>query len=382
MTKRRFLVLAGSILAVCLSLLPVETGLHAASDTLPARLTDQEFWKLVTDSSEADGTFHSENLVSNEARFQYVLPELLRAPKTGRVYVGVGSEQNFTYIVALKPAMAFIVDIRRGNLDLHLAYKALFELSANRAEFVGRVFSKQQPAGLTTSSTAAQIFAAYEKVPSSQMLHDGNLKAIKTQLVTKHGYALSNGDLGGIDFVYGSWFESGPAIHYQLNGQQGGRGGAGGFPTYADLMTADDGTGKQRSYLANEASFLFMKDLETRNMLVPMVGNFAGPKAIRAVAAYVKQKDATVEAFYLSNVEQYLRQDNIWGQFCQNAATLPIDSTSMFIRSARGGFGGFGGPGGFGGAVNGRAGPGGFASDTASMAAERAAGCGSNAARR
>ena len=379
MTKRRFLVLAGSILAVCLSLLPVGTGLRAATDKLPARLTDQEFWKLVTDSSEQDGTFHSENLVSNEARFQYVLPDLTRAPKTGRVYMGVGSEQNFTYIAALKPAMAFIVDIRRGNLDLHLAYKALFELSANRADFVGRLFSKKQPAGLTTSSTAAQIFAAYANVPSSQALYDQNLKAIKAQLVTKHGYALSNGDLGGIDFVYGSWFESGPAIHYQLNGQQGGRGGLGGFPTYADLMTADDGTGKQRSYLANEESFLFMKDLETRNMLVPMVGNFAGPKAIRAVGAYVKQKEATVEAFYLSNVEQYLRQDGIWGQFCQNTATLPIDATSMFIRSTRGGFGG---QAGFGRAIAGRTGPGGFASDTALMSAERAAGCGSNAPRR
>ena len=376
MTKRRVLVLAGSILAACLSLYAGETGLRAATDRLPARLTDQEFWKLVTDSSEQDGTFHSENLVSNEARFQYVLPDLTRAPKTGRVYVGVGSEQNFTYIVALKPAMAFIVDIRRGNLDLHLAYKALFEMSATRAEFVGRVFSKKQPAGLTTTSTAAQIFAAYASVPSSQALYDQNLKAIKTQLVTKHGYALSNGDLGGIDFVYGSWFESGPAIHYQLTGQQGR---AGGFPTYADLMMADDGTGRQRSYLASEESFLFMKDLETRNMLVPMVGNFAGPKAIRAVGTYLKSKDAVVEAFYLSNVEQYLRQDGIWGQFCQNTATLPIDGTSMFIRSARGGFGGLNG---FGPAVNGRAGPGGFASDTALMATERAAGCALSAPRR
>jgi hypothetical protein len=52
-----------------------------------------------------------------------------------------------------------------------------------------------------------------------------------------------------------------------------------------------------------------------------------------------------VSAFYLSNVEQYLNMDGIWMDFCRNAAALPIDDTSQFIRSYRGG----GGPG-FGGA--------------------------------
>ena len=61
--------------------------------------------------------------------------------------MGVGPEQNFTYIAVTRPAIAFIVDIRRGNLDLHLMYKALFELSADRADFVSRLFSRKRPAG-------------------------------------------------------------------------------------------------------------------------------------------------------------------------------------------------------------------------------------------
>ena len=151
---------------------------------------------------------------------------------------------------------------------------------------------------MTTASTATEIFAAYETAKPSQALYDQNLKAIKTQLTTRHGFALSAGDLEGIDFVYGSWFEGGPDLRYQLNGGGGpeaagvggGRGGGGGLPTYADLMTANDGTGRMRSYLATEENFKFMKDLETRNMLVPVVGNFGGPKALRAVASYLKQK--------------------------------------------------------------------------------------------
>ena len=65
-----------------------------------------------------------------------MLPPLVQKARQNRVYVGVGPEQNFTYIVALKPKMAFIVDVRRGNFDFHLIYKALFELSADRADFV------------------------------------------------------------------------------------------------------------------------------------------------------------------------------------------------------------------------------------------------------
>ncbi len=337
-----FTIFSGLVLAAFLAVAPAGFGARTAAERLPLRLTNQEFWKLASDFSEPSGTFHSDNLVSNEANFQYVLPTLVRAAKPGRAYLGVGSEQNFTYMAALRPEVAFIIDIRRGNMDLHLMYKALFELSADRADFVSRLFSKKRPAGLTATSTAAELFAAYAVVPTSPALYDQNLKAIDRQLVTTHGFALSKGDLEGLEFVYNAMFTFGPAIHYQLNSGGGGfgRGGGGGSPTYADLMVATDGNGLARSYLASEDSFKFLKDIETRNMVVPVVGNFGGPKAIRAVAAYLKQKETIVSAFYVSNVEQYLRQDGIWNIFCSNVTALPLDATSTFIRSTRGGFAG------------------------------------------
>ena len=101
-------------------------------------------------------------------------------------------------------------------------------------------------------------------------------------------------------------------------------------------MESDDGRGQYRSYLANEENFEFVKSLEMRNLLVPVVGDFGGDKAIRAVARYLKSVDAIVSAFYLSNVEQFLVQDNKWDTFCSSVATLPLDETSYFIRSGRG----------------------------------------------
>jgi hypothetical protein len=314
-----------------LTCLVLVIGLTAAAASLPARLNDREFWRLVSELSEPDGAFRSDNLLSNELGFQYVVPELTRTTRAGRVYMGVGPEQNFTYIVATKPAMAFIVDVRRGNLDLHLMYKALFELSADRAEFVSRLFSKKRPEGLSAKSTSSEIFGAFWDVETDPAIFNENLQAIHNLLVKKHGFALSNEDLEGIKYVYNAFFLYGPKIQYSSTSSFGGSQ----QPNYADLMTAEDQSGVAHGYLATEENFRFMKDLESRNMLVPVVGNFGGPKAIRAVGKYLKDRNATVSAFYLSNVEQYLRQDLLWDDFCSSVATLPLDETSTFIRSVR-----------------------------------------------
>src|SRR5256885_8329028 len=109
------------------------TDARAADDTLPARLDDREFWRIIEDFSEPNGYFRSDNLLSNENAFQHVVPALQSALPADGVYLGVGPEQNFTYIAALKPRLAFIVDIRRGNMDLQLLYKAFMELSRDRA---------------------------------------------------------------------------------------------------------------------------------------------------------------------------------------------------------------------------------------------------------
>jgi hypothetical protein len=338
-------VVAASIAAGLLSGIGVR-GLRAAADTLPAQLSDQEFWKLSGDLSEPNGYFRSDNLLSNEIWYPDVMGDLLRQAKQNAVYLGVGPEQNFNYIVQLHPKMVFITDIRRGNLHAQLMYKALFEMSTDRADFVGRLFSKPRPSGLTAQSTAAEIMDAYWNVPTSaEAIYKQNLQAIDDFLTkSPHHFPLDKDDLDGIEYVYYSFYWFGPSINYNSStNSMGGRGG--NMTDYADLMKAEDGKGAEWSYLANETTFNTMKTLESHNLLVPVVGNFGGPKALRAVGQYVRDHQSTVSAFYLSNVEQYLRQDSIWGDFCSNVASMPLDDTSTFIRSGQGGFG-FGGGGG------------------------------------
>jgi hypothetical protein len=325
-------LLVALVVPACVVGLQLSLDARPAGKALPDRLTDQEFWKLSSDLSEQDGTFRSDNLVSNEVWLQYVIPDLLKTVRPGGVYLGVGPEQNFTYITTLKPAMAFIVDIRRGNLDLQLMYKALFELSANRAEFVSRLFSRPKPDGLDEQSMAAVIFEAFSHVERSESLHESTLRAIRQQLAGRHKFAMSNGDWSAIESAFDAFWTFGPHIHYLSTGTDT-YGGA-RLPTYAELMTATDEGGSPHSYLNTEAGFRLVKDLETRNLIVPVVGDFVGPKAIRAVGSYLKDRGATVSAFYLSNVELYLEREMTWGTFCRNVAALPVTDSSLFIRSA------------------------------------------------
>ena len=337
MLIRRVFVLPVVAALVVVSGLPAR-ALVQAGDSLPAKLSDQEFWRLSEESSEPNGFFRSDNLVSNELWLQWVIPDLLTRSRQGGVYLGVGPEQNFTYIAALKPKMVFITDIRRGNLQMHLMYKALFEMTNNRADFFALLFNKKRPAGLSDKTTAAELVNAFWNLPtSSEAEYKANLKAVLDHLTRTHSLPLPKEDLDGVEYVYWSFYWYGPAITY--NSSAGGRGG-GNMASYGDLVLATDGSNVSRGFLASEENFRVLKDLHHKNLIVPVVGNFGGPKALRAVGKYVRDHGATIAAMYLSNVEQYLNQDGIWNNFCANVASMPLDEKSTFIRSFQGGGGG------------------------------------------
>jgi hypothetical protein len=343
----------GQIALVALFVLCGSVGLFwsaarplVAAEELPKQLTDEVFWRLATDFSEAGGYFRSDNFVSNEVSFQFVIPKLKQDTRPGGVYLGVGPDQNFSYIVALEPKIAFIFDIRRQNMLQHLMYKALIEMSADRVDFTSRLFSRKRPASLPASASPEELFNAYDEVSSDRSLYETNLKAIFNRLEKDHGFKLSEEDEKTIEYVYKAFFDAGPDINYSFSTYGGGRGR---MPTYADLMKQTDNQGMNRAYMANEKNFQLLKTLQRNNLIIPLVGDFAGDKAIRAVGNYLKEHDAHVTAFYLSNVEQYLFQDpENWKKFYTNVGTLPIDSSSTFIRSVFNGMGGVYATPGFG----------------------------------
>jgi len=305
------------------------------SGSLPAQISDAEFWRLFTEFSEPGGEYPYENFITNEETIQDIMPVLTKVAKPGGAYLGVASEQNFTYAAGVKPRIAFIFDIRRQNAILHFMYKALFEMSPTRADFVSRLFSIKTSEKVPSTARANGLFLAFEGHKADKAYYAENLTAIKASF-TKHRFALSADDLKKVEYVYDVFFRAGPEIDYKF---------ASSFPpnmapapNYIQAMTDTDADKKTWSFLSTEENYQFIREMQLKNLFIPVVGDFSGPTAIRKVAEYLNQQKATVSAFYLSNVEIYLEQTNFGGdaakiqRFYQNAATLPIDSSSLFIR--------------------------------------------------
>jgi hypothetical protein len=285
---------------------------------------------MVAGFSEAGGYFRSDNFLSNESGYQTVIPGLRKRLEPGGVYLGVGPEQNFTYILAFAPDMAFIIDIRRQNMLEHLFYKALMETSADRVEFVSRLFARPRAMQLTATATADILFRTYESEKTSAALFETNVARVLDYLEKQKGFKLSDQDEAGIRYVAQAFFKTGPDLRYTF---VGGDAAFMRMPRYSDLVTESDGISRNWNFLATEDQFRAVQRLQQSNLIVPLVGDFGGSKAIRSVARYIEQHHGTVRVFYTSNVEQYLFQDKQqWKRFYDNCAVLPIDSTSTFIR--------------------------------------------------
>jgi len=299
-------------------------------EALPSRIDDAVFWKMISEFSEPGGAFRLENFMSNEKTYQSVLPVLEPLTALDGAYIGVGPEQNFSYILSLRPAVSFIIDIRRQNLMEHLLYKVLFEVSENRSEFLAKLFSRSLPKRLGPDASLAAIFQELSVARPDPSLYERNTAAVLDHLIRVRRFPLNDADQDLIKKVYRAFFTCGPEMDFHCLNPGGGYGAG---LTFADLMQQDDGRGKNRGFLATEVNFRYIQETERRNLIIPIVGDFGGPKAIRAVGDYLRQHHAIAKAFYISNVEDYLfPYPAAWQMFYQSVAALPLDERSTFIR--------------------------------------------------
>lgn len=302
---------------------------------------------MVQTFSEPSGYFLSENFVSNEMGLQQVISRLRPVMPPGGVYLGVGPEQNFTYMAALKPRIAFIVDIRRQNLLQHLWYKAVFEMSPTRAAFLSRLFARPLPPAIALAAndalSADSLVAMLERTPRDSAMFTRTFRDVRASLTTVHRFTLDSSDLATLSYVDSVFYLSGPSLNYS-SGQGGNANSFRRMPTFAMIAGTTDENGQNLGFLGTDSAYRVVRDMHRRNLIVPVVGNFSGPHALRSVGAWLAERGARVGAFYVSNVEQYLwRQGDDWNRFYANVGALPIDDDSRFIRSTSGGMRSFAG---------------------------------------
>lgn len=289
-----------------------------------------EFSRLVSRLSEAGGYFDSDNLVSNETSYLHVLPALRALDVQGGAYLGVGPEQNFSYLAEIKPELAILIDIRRDNMLLHLLFKAMFEVSRNRMEYLCLLYGRPTPPVLArwTDQPLQDILTYLDITPGDSALFARSHAELMDR-VARFGVPLMDSDRVTLRRFHDEFFAQGLEITFSSRG----RPSRPGYPSERQLYLATDIDGNPGSYLATEERFRVVRELQRNDKIVPVVGDLSGPTAMKAIAAYLKEIRLPVSAFYLSNVEMYLFRQGSFGKFSENVRVLPSGPSSVLIRS-------------------------------------------------
>lgn len=287
-----------------------------------------EYRKLVETLSEPDGDFFSDNFISNETSYLQPTKLLASRPKGG-AYIGVGPEQNFTYLAITEPELAFILDIRRDNLVLHLLYKAVFDLADSRSHFLALLIGADHVADGAPGADASieEVLTHVERGERTPQTFGAAHDLLRKRIAKTYGIELSAKDDKSLKRAHQAFFDEGLDIRFELKENSTRK-----YPSLRELVSATDPQGEQLGFLATEKSFRTVQRMQRENRVIPVVGDFAGDHAVSAIAALLKEKNEKVRHFYVSNVEQYLLVDGKWWKWQRNIEALPIDEHSAFIR--------------------------------------------------
>jgi hypothetical protein len=312
-------------------------GMLFASPLWPAHAARAQapppFAATIAALSEPGGYFDTDNLISNERSFLHVVPDLRAlSAQAGRngVYLGVGPDQSFSYIAHLRPSLAILIDIRRDNLLLHLFFKALFAASRTRVEYLALLTGRSPPSGAGWDKQS--IEAIVKHIDAAKPIGEDAVRALRERLTTVvagFGVPLTDGDRQTIDRFHRRFIQAGLSLQFNTTG----RAPQYGYPTYRDLLLEVDRMGTQRSFIASEGEFQFVKDLQARHRVIPVVGDLSGQTALGAIAKHLGAAGLEVSAVYTSNVEFYLFRDGSFARFVANMARLPRQPNSVIVRS-------------------------------------------------
>ncbi len=318
------------VLALAL-LLPAAVSSVFLACATPSRsehdsIDDAEFSRLTRALSEDGGYFWSNNYISNETSYLHVLDEIDALPLRDGVYLGVGPNQNFTYIAAIQPRLAFIMDIRRQNLLQHLLFKALITRSETREDYLSRLVARRPPTSLPPDAPIVEILDHIEQTPADAAFFEEKLAEVRESLSQLPGLGLSAQDLEDIHLIYREFYRQGFNIKYDSWRSFF-------FPSLKEFVLETDLHGEQRNWLAKEETFSYIRQMQREHRIIPFVGDFAGPEALGRLGRYLDSRGETISAFYLSNVEFYLFRQRKWPTFVANVRKLPTNDSSVFIRA-------------------------------------------------
>jgi hypothetical protein len=301
-----------------------------AINTAAPLISIREFKLLMTGISEPEGYFDSDNFISNERAYLRIIPDMKKQNLRNGAYIGVGPDQNYSYIAAVRPQIAFIMDIRRQNALQHLYFKSLFQLSDTPANYLERLFGKQ----LTVSPRKMEMHKIsnllkwIDQAPANSR-YGKEKEAEAIRIIRSWDAGLSEADFAAIHRIARAFMDNGPELKFTSFN----RAPKYYYPSYRQLLEETDSEGIQTNYLADEQAFQFIKKLHNENRIIPIVGDLAGSRAMLKIGEELQRRGLTLTCLYVSNVELYLFGRENWNSYIDNLGRLPSAPNACLIRS-------------------------------------------------
>ncbi|MCY1068518.1 hypothetical protein OV090_27495 [Nannocystis sp. RBIL2] len=212
---------------------------------------------------------------SNEVRHDVFFPYV--AGKGG-VYVGVGSDQNYTLAAAAGSELIFLLDIDQSVVDLHRCYEALIEASPDPKILFDRWKAEAE------GDSAKILETAYAGLPDADRKRIVRLYRAARETVYVH-----------LDRVY-----------RRRQGEQ---------PT---------------AWMSNPEMYQYIRGMFLADRVRMMAGDLTGPNSLQSVGAAAKAMGLPVRIVYFSNAEEYFDYNK---QFVANVEALAGDEQSLVLRT-------------------------------------------------
>ncbi len=253
---------------------PVATSAGLGPASLVA-LTDDQRAAFTAGSADEPIPVDIHYVQSNETRHDLYFDFIANK---GGAYVGVGSDQNFTMMAALRAEYAFLMDIDYRVVDLHRMYEVLVEANETPRALVDAWHAKN---AVSTRARLDEAFAGLDEKARARLLR---------------GFATAR------ETVY----------------------------RHLERVIARNRDGQPSTWLSDPEHYAHIRAMYQTDRVRMMPGNLAGDVSLRTVATACKALGVPVHALYMSNAEEYFKYIPA---FVTSIEGLPTDSSSVVLRT-------------------------------------------------
>lgn len=303
----------------------------------PDLLEREAFVELIRRLSDPpSGPASADNLMTNEDSIASVMDQAGREVPRDTVYLGVGPDQNFSLIAATRPDSAFILDFRKKNQLLHFLHRALLHVSNDQVEYLAhfwaRSFIKCATAPINANRreiSAGELICGFKNTDFQKQLFE-NAQAKVSEQIRLLNY-VSADELTEIRRIHARLAGAGLQARFLALKM---------YPQMQSLVQALTRSGKPGHWLGSDQHFQTIRELQTKNRIIPIVADWAdSPKntqssAFQRLSDWLISNQKQVGCIYISDVEFFLMRTSIFDKYIENLGQLPIHEEARIIRTS------------------------------------------------